>query len=98
MWQIAGGQGRLGVSSGLSGHYCLSCNRLRLTCDGRLRPCLYSDTEYRLRPLLRSEKSSDGKVLEVLRRALARKPMGHKLLAERGRRGVCAKSMTSIGG
>lgn len=98
MWQIAGGQGRLGVISGLSGHYCLSCNRLRLTCDGRLRPCLYSDTEYRLRPLLRSEKSSDGKVLEVLRRALARKPMGHKLLAERGRRGVCAKSMTSIGG
>ena len=98
MWTIAGGHGRLGVISGLSGHYCLSCNRLRLTCDGRLRPCLYSDTEYRLRPLLRSAKTSDARILEVLRRALARKPMGHKLLAERHKRGVCAKPMTSIGG
>jgi cyclic pyranopterin phosphate synthase len=98
MWNIAGGLGRLGVISGLSGHYCLSCNRLRLTCDGRLRPCLYSDTEYRLRPLLRSAKTSDARILEVLRRALARKPMGHKLLAEKRRRGVCAKPMTAIGG
>jgi len=98
MWTIAGGLGRLGVISGLSGHYCLGCNRLRLTCDGRLRPCLYSDTEYRLRPLLRSAKISDERILDVLRRALARKPMGHKLLAERRRRGVCAKPMTAIGG
>ncbi|WP_243362605.1 GTP 3',8-cyclase MoaA [Fundidesulfovibrio terrae] len=98
MWTIAGGQGRLGVISGLSGHYCLSCNRLRLTCDGRLRPCLYSDTEYRLRPLLRSAKTSEARILEVLRRALARKPMGHKLLAERRKRGVCLKPMTAIGG
>lgn len=98
MWNIAGGHGRLGVISGLSGHYCLSCNRLRLTCDGRLRPCLYSDTEYRLRPLLRSAKTTDERILEVLRRALARKPMGHKLLQERRNRGVCAKPMTAIGG
>lgn len=98
MWSIAGGRGRLGVISGLSGHYCLSCNRLRLTCDGRLRPCLYSDTEYRLRPLLRSAKTSEARILEVLRRALARKPMGHKLLAERRKRGVCSKPMTAIGG
>jgi len=98
MWTIKGGLGRLGVISGLSGHYCQSCNRLRLTCDGRLRPCLYSDTEYRLRPLLRSTKTSDRSILEVLKRALARKPMGHMLLAARGRRGVCAKPMTAIGG
>jgi len=98
MWNIEGGLGRLGVISGLSGHYCLSCNRLRLTCDGKLRPCLYSDKEYRLRPLLRSPKSSDGKLLEVLRRALARKPMGYKLLDERHKRAVCSKAMTAIGG
>ncbi len=98
MWNIKGGQGRLGVISGLSGHYCLTCNRLRLTCDGKLRPCLYSDVEYRLRPLLRSFKADDGLILEVLRRALARKPMGHKLLAARGKGGVCAKPMTAIGG
>ncbi|GFK93711.1 GTP 3',8-cyclase [Fundidesulfovibrio magnetotacticus] len=98
MWTIQGGKGRLGVISGLSGHYCRSCNRLRLTCDGRLRPCLYSDKEYRLRPLLRCLKTSDERILDVLRRALARKPMGYKLLAERGPGGVCHKPMTAIGG
>jgi cyclic pyranopterin phosphate synthase len=98
MWNIEGGRGRLGVISGLSGHYCQSCNRLRLTCDGRIRPCLYSDTEYRLRSLLRQPKIGDERILEVLKRALARKPMGHELLAARGKRGVCAKPMTAIGG
>ena len=98
MWKIEGGQGRLGVISGLSGHYCQSCNRLRLTCDGRLRPCLYSDTEYRLRPLLRQAKIGDQRIMEVLKRSLAKKPMGHELLAARGRRGVCVKPMTAIGG
>jgi len=98
MWTIEGGQGRLGVISGLSGHYCQSCNRLRLTCDGNLRPCLYSDVEYRLRPLLRSPKVGDEKILDVLRRALARKPIGHELLAARAKRGVCDRPMTAIGG
>ena len=98
MWAISGGLGRLGVISGLSGHYCLSCNRLRLTCDGRLRPCLYSDTEYRLRPLLRSPKTTDGQLLRVITRALARKPMGYKLLEKRSNAGVCGKPMTAIGG
>lgn len=98
LWRMADGQGRLGVISGISGHYCASCNRLRLTCDGRLRPCLYSDVEYRLRPLLRHPRVSDERLLDVLRRALARKPMGYKLLEERDRRSVCAKPMASIGG
>jgi len=98
MWTIKGGQGRLGVISGLSGHYCLSCNRLRLTCNGNLRPCLYSDVEYRLRPLLRSHKVSDEQILDVLRRALAKKPIGHDLLAAKIKRGVCERPMTAIGG
>lgn len=98
MWRIAGGQGRLGVISGLSGHFCQACNRLRLTSDGRLRPCLYSDAEYRLRPLLRSPKVGDDHILSVLRLALARKPMGYKLLAERLDQAVCLKPMSAIGG
>ena len=98
LWKIDGGPGRLGVISGLSGHYCGSCNRLRLTCDGRLRPCLYSDVEYRLRPLLRSPKIDDERLVSVIRRALARKPMGHLLLEERAKHSVCGKSMTAIGG
>ncbi len=98
MWSIAGGKGRLGVISGMSGHYCGSCNRLRLTCDGRLRPCLYSDVEYRLRSLLRSPKIDDHHLLTVMRRALDRKPMGHLLLEERAKQSVCGRAMTAIGG
>jgi len=98
MWRLAGSRGRLGVISSLTGHFCDQCNRMRLTCDGRLRPCLYSDVEYRLRPLLRSPKISDECLRAVLRGAVARKPMGHRLLETRDYRAVCAKPMYAIGG
>jgi cyclic pyranopterin phosphate synthase len=98
MWRLAGSQGRLGIISSLTGHFCANCNRLRLTSDGRLRPCLYSDVEYRLRPLMRSPKISDDHLRAVIRGALSRKPLGHRLLEERGHLAVCGKLMSSIGG
>lgn len=98
MWRIAGGLGRLGVISGLSGHACTRCNRLRLTSDGRLRPCLYSDREYRLRPMLRNAKASPESVVRTIFAALARKPMGRDILTAKSTRSVCRKAMTSIGG
>ena len=98
MWSLVGAKGRLGIISGVSGHFCQTCNRLRLTCDGRLRPCLYSDAEFGLRPLLRSPKISDERIQCVLGRALTRKPLGYKLLAGRLGLAVCAKPMTAVGG
>lgn len=98
LWRITGGLGRFGVISGLSGHACSRCNRLRLTCDGRLRPCLYSDQEYRLRPLLRNAKTRDASLARVIDAVLARKPVGSELLREKTSRAVCAKAMTAIGG
>ncbi|GAB6038508.1 GTP 3',8-cyclase MoaA [Fundidesulfovibrio butyratiphilus] len=98
MWRIAGGLGRLGVISGISGHACAQCNRLRLTSDGRLRPCLYSDREYRLRPMLRNSKVSEASVERVIRAALARKPVGRDILMAKSTRAVCRKAMTAIGG
>jgi molybdenum cofactor biosynthesis enzyme MoaA len=56
--------------------YCESCNRVRLTADGRLRTCLFGDHEVNLRDALRA-----GAALEPLfRRALEEKPREHALL------------------
>jgi cyclic pyranopterin phosphate synthase len=91
-------QGRLGVISALSDHFCKSCNRLRVTSDGRLRTCLFSDKEYRLRPALRHPRLGIDHVVGIMRRALRTKPMGYELLELRRRAQVCDRVMSSIGG
>jgi GTP 3',8-cyclase len=68
--------GSVGVITPMTHTYCGSCNRVRLTADGRLRTCLFGDHEVNLRDPLRG-----GQPLEPLfRRALAEKPKEHHLL------------------
>ncbi|SDB42744.1 cyclic pyranopterin phosphate synthase [Desulfonatronum thiosulfatophilum] len=99
MFEIVGGKGRIGVISPMSSHFCGQCNRLRITPDGRLRTCLFSDKEYRLRPILRSSKLGREHLRRVIIRAGKIKPMGHEILAAQGRQGsVCRKIMSAIGG
>jgi cyclic pyranopterin phosphate synthase len=74
-YRFAGAQGTVGVISPLSHHFCAECNRLRLTADGRLRPCLFGDEELDVRGVLRT--GSDEDVREVIRTALRIKPEGH---------------------
>ena len=71
-------RGRLGFISPVSDHFCTSCNRLRLTADGRLRPCLLSDAEIDLRNPLRAGISED-ELADLLVEAVARKPARHHL-------------------
>ena len=74
--RLAGAQGTIGVITPMTHTYCGSCNRVRLTADGRLRTCLYGDHEVDLRTPLRQ-----GEALEpYFRRALAEKPKEHALL------------------
>ena len=61
--------------SPLSHHFCAECNRLRLTADGRLRPCLFSDDELDVRTVLRDGTDED--VRAVVREALRIKPENH---------------------
>ena len=78
-WQIPGALGTIGFIAGVSEHFCGSCNRLRLTADGRLRTCLFSGDEVDVRPLLERpselramiEKSVSGKSYDRCREALA---------------------------
>jgi GTP 3',8-cyclase len=53
-WRVDSFPGTLGFIAGVSEHFCDTCNRLRLTADGRLRTCLFSGQEVFLRPLLDS--------------------------------------------
>jgi len=75
-YRLAGGRGTIGVITPMTHTYCSTCNRVRLTADGRLRTCLFGDHEVLLRDALR-----EGQPLEPLfRQALADKPKEHALL------------------
>lgn len=70
-----GARGTVGVISPLSRHFCSECNRLRLTADGKLRPCLFSDKEWDVRTALR--EGSDEDVYKVFLQVLNKKPDEH---------------------
>lgn len=99
MFHIEGGRGRLGVISPLSAHFCNLCNRLRITPNGRLRTCLFSDKEYDLLPVLRSPKLGRDQLRRIIILASKVKPVGAELLASLDREhAVCNTSMSAIGG
>jgi len=78
-FQFAGAAGTIGVITPISHTYCGSCNRVRLTADGRLRTCLFGEDEVDLRGPLR-----EGIPLEpFFRSALSTKPREHNLLQMR---------------
>ncbi len=70
--------GTIGFISPVSQHFCEDCNRLRLTADGKLRLCLFSDDEIDLLPLLRTGATQE-KVKEIIMEAVKNKPKQHKL-------------------
>jgi GTP 3',8-cyclase len=85
---------KLGFIGALSNlHFCEACNKLRLTPDGRLRPCLGHHEEYDLRSVLRSG-GDDADLRQVFERTIARKPQQHEFREnyQPGRR------MVAIGG
>lgn len=78
-YRLAGARGTVGVITPMTHTYCGTCNRVRLTADGRLRTCLFGDHEVLLRDAIRA-----GAPLEPLfRQALADKPLAHELLQMR---------------
>ena len=74
-WRFPDAQGTVGFISPMSRHFCGECNRLRLTADGKLRPCLFSDTEYDLRTALR--EGDEGAQRAVFLEAIGAKPDEH---------------------
>lgn len=89
-YRFAGARGTVSVISSLSHHFCRECNRLRLTADGKVRTCLFSDEEFDAIPVLRGGTDED--VRALIREALASKPKSHDM-----RRGTL-RAMSQIGG
>lgn len=58
-WQVPGALGTVGFISQMSHDFCASCNRIRLTADGKIRHCLLSDHEIDVRELLRANAAAD---------------------------------------
>ncbi len=73
-----GAKGTIGFITPISEHFCFQCNRLRLTADGKLRPCLLSEREIDLRKSLRSSIDM-ARLKRLIMKAVANKPEGHQL-------------------
>jgi len=77
-FRIPGAPGKLGFISAVSDPFCATCNRMRLTADGRLHLCLLRDDEVDLRAAIRGGATQE-QVEQIVRHAVALKPWGHGL-------------------
>jgi GTP 3',8-cyclase len=94
-YRFQGALGEIGFISPISNHFCDSCDRLRLTADGKLRSCLLSDREVDVRGPLRGQEP-DGVIAGLLRKAIAKKPKQHGI--EAGSESGQLRAMSRIGG
>ena len=91
LYKLNNGRGRVGLISPLSCDFCGSCNRLRLTADGCLKPCLHSFEEIHIKGLHGSE------LQWALKLAIAHKPKAHAALSAT-ERSQARRDMNRIGG
>ncbi len=75
-WLVDGGPATVGVIASVTRSFCAACDRTRLTAEGRVRSCLFSDDETALAPLLRGG-ASDADISDAWRGAMWRKQAGH---------------------
>ena len=94
-YRVEGHKGRVGFIAPLSRKFCGFCNRLRLTADGYLLPCLHSDIEIDIKTPMRGG-ASDDELKVILRKAILVKPSGHKL--RRDSFGMTKRDMSKVGG
>ena len=90
------GQGKIGLISPLSQHFCASCNRLRLTADGRLFTCLFAEEGLDLKALL-CQGAPDAAISEAIRRAVWQKPREAPLRPTLSRK-CLPRPMAAMGG
>lgn len=97
-YSIDGARGSFGLIHPISDHFCETCNRLRLTADGHIKPCLYWNEEFNIRKWIGNEK----KLKELFFRALDSKPRTHEMaqaLMQQNQSNVpTVRRMSQIGG
>jgi cyclic pyranopterin phosphate synthase len=77
-FRYADGRGTVGIIASISRPFCLSCNRVRLTSDGKLRNCLFALDEVDVKPLLRV-RPDDARLAEMIRGNVWDKWEGHEI-------------------
>ena len=91
LYRLPGALGNIGIISPISAHFCGACNRIRLTADGKLKPCLHSTLEY-------SVKGLDFAGMQaLLRQVILEKPRWHGELSV-DHRSKAGRNMNEIGG
>ena len=91
LYRLPGAKGNIGLISPINAHFCGECNRLRLTADGKLKPCLHSADEYSIKGL-----DFDG-MKAVFEQAIRNKPAWHGNL-DAVNRSKAGRNMNEIGG
>ena len=91
LYRLPGALGRVGLISPVNDHFCAACNRIRLTADGKLKPCLHSAEEYSIKGLDREGMRS------VMERAIYNKPAWHGELNAQNP-SHAGRNMNQIGG
>ncbi|AFM24252.1 GTP 3',8-cyclase MoaA [Desulfomonile tiedjei] len=92
MYTLKGAAGRIGIIDPVTGHFCGTCNRMRLTARGTLRPCLLGSAEIDVKTPLR-HGATPAELTEIVRSAVLAKPVGHPGEPQR----MC-DGMNTIGG
>ncbi len=91
LYRLPGAKGNVGLISPMNAHFCGSCNRLRLTADGKLKPCLHDSLEHSIKGLPLEEMRS------VMQAAIWNKPAWHGKL-DALHRSQAGRNMNQIGG
>ena len=91
LYRLQGAKGNIGLISPISAHFCGECNRLRLTADGKLKPCLHAPDEYAIKGLDREGMKA------VFQQAIWNKPAWHGDLDVLNR-SKAGRNMNEIGG
>jgi molybdenum cofactor biosynthesis enzyme MoaA len=96
----------VGFIAPISWHFCGSCNRLRLTAEGKIKTCLFSQEEIDIKTPLRDGATPD-EIINIIRQAVSEKPIIRQAVSEKPRRHhlnekkhqiACRQVMRAIGG
>lgn len=94
VFKLAGAAGTVGIIHPVSQHFCSSCNRLRLTADGKLKPCLFWQEEVDIRQFIGNEHQ----LTSIFRDVLNLKEERHQMTEEQQRDQRTIRKMSQIGG
>lgn len=91
LYRFSGALGNIGLITSVSSHFCSECSRIRLSADGKLKPCLHCGDEFSVKGL------DDAGLREQFEKAILLKPFGHGELSVE-KRSMAGRLMNQIGG